>query len=239
MKLPSRFLLPFIALSALSACPTPSGEGAGTTESAVSGVPIGDVRGVVDITKTLQTRILANTPTAGTFDVSRVAGPVFRLRKQLGVFALEGTTSTYQGGTPTPLRATLWHQVMGRFAAAMGGLCDADPATAAAGDVTFVAYADGPNGDFIGPKTFRIRPEVAGMIRNACTFQGDEAARAALAGDLWDAFMGLGGTLSVERLAFVTESAADGAPLLHATPKDRVSNMVLSMLLNPHFLLAK
>jgi hypothetical protein len=228
------------ALALVTGCSTGPSENAATTESPVTGVPIGEVRGVVDITKTLQTRLFdgADAETA-KFDVSRVAGPVFRLRKQLGVFALEGTTSTYLGGTPTPLRATLWHQVMGRFGTAIGEMCLIDPTVVPPNKVTFASYASGPNGEIVAPASFRLRAEIASVIANACSFDGNEQTRRELAGALWDAFMGHGGTLAADKDAFVTAFAADGAPALKAAPKDRVADMAMAMLLNPHFLLAK
>jgi hypothetical protein len=238
---PRLCFLSCIALAAASGigCSTSAAESSGTTESAVSGIPIGDVRGVVDVTKTLRTRLLDDTdPMTASFDVSRVAGPVFRLRRQLGVFALEGTTSTYLGGTPTPLRATLWHQVMGRIATSVGDVCLSDPTTLANG-ITFVAYATGAEGVPIRPTTFHLRPQVTERILKVCAFHGDETARRQVAGELFDTFMGIGGTLAAERDALTTELATDGAPSVAADPKERVTNMVLAMLLNPHFLLAK
>jgi hypothetical protein len=237
MKLRSVMLLriPLALAIAAFGCSTTSAEGPGSSESAVSGVPIGDVRGIVDISSTLRTRLLDDADAAtASFDVSRVAGPVFRLRKQLGVFALEGTTSTYQGGTPTPLRATLWHQVAGRFATAIGDVC-VKPGT----NLTFVAYATGATGTPISPTTFRLQGPIADKIAAACASSGDEANRRQAVSSLWDAVMGVGGTLAAERAAFETEFAADGSPDVLAAPKERVTNMVLAMLLNPHFLLAK
>jgi hypothetical protein len=216
----------FAAFAVILGC-SATDTSATTTEAPVTGVAIGEVRGVVDITKTLRTRLFDEAdPQTIKFDVSRVAGPVFRLRKQLGVFALEGTSSSYLGGTPTPLRATLWHQVMGRFAAAVGEMC-LDPSS---NKLTFAAYASGPNGEIVAPSSFRLRPAVASLVGKVCTANDEEAT-----GALFDAFMGLGGTLAAERASFVTAFSAGGSPV----PKDRVAEMVLAMLLNPHFLLAK
>jgi hypothetical protein len=219
-------ILSFAVLAAVAGC-SATDTSASTTEAPVTGVAIGEVRGVVDITKTLRTRLFDESdPQTITFDVSRVAGPVFRLRKQLGVFALEGTTSNYLGGTPTPLRATLWHQVMGRFAAAVGEMC-LDPGS---NKITFAAYASGPDGQIVAPSSFRLRPAVASLVAKACATNDEETT-----GQLFDAFMGLGGTLAAEKASFVTAFSAGGSPVA----KDRVADSVLAMLLNPHFLLAK
>jgi hypothetical protein len=206
-----------------------------SSESAVSGVPIGEVRGVVDVSNTLRTRLLdASDASSANFDVSRVAGAVFRLRRQLGVFAVEGTATTYQGGLPTPLRTTLWHQIFGRTATALGDVCT-HPGTA----LTFAVYAAGPTGSFNQPTTFRLHPAVAGKVANLCSFEGDEAARRSAAGAFFDAVMGYGSSLADEKAAFQTAFAADGSPALADTPQQRVTNMSLALLLNPHFLLAK
>lgn len=242
------FLLCFTATSAALGCST-SAESVGSSESPVSGIPIGDVRGVVDISKSLRSRMLdAADPKTASFDISRVAGPVFNLRKQLGVFATEGTSSTYQGGQPTPLRATLWHQIAGRFAAGIAGVC-VDGTT----KVTFAAYQEeipnqGPGGG--GPierdagadplrGVFRLRPSVADQIAAVCRFEGDEGAHRRATSSLFDTVMGIGGTLAAERAAFETQFGADGAPAVSASPADRVTSMMIGLLLNPHFLLAK
>jgi hypothetical protein len=182
------------------------------------------------------------------FDVSRVAGPVFNLRKQLGIFGVEGTTSTYQGGQPTPLRATLWHQLAGRFAEGMAGLCS-NPGS----KVTFVAYVPEVGAPPPGPGSgaafdaglppdagvFRVRESVAQTIGAVCTFEGDEAAHRRTTATLFDAVMGIGGTLTAEKTSFVNRFAANGSSTALAAPKDRVTNMMIALLLNPHFLLAK
>jgi hypothetical protein len=210
-------------------------EGSASTTAAVSGVPIGDIRGVVDVSDTLKARIFDDAdPMTAQFDVSRVAGAVFRLRKQLGVFAPEGTISTYQGGIPTPLRMTLWHQVFTRFATATAGLCTAtDPV------VTFPVYAKGPSGTITQPTSFRVNAAFADEVKKTCSYSGDQLARREVAGELWDTVMGLGGTLAEDRASFLTDFADDASPALAASPADRVTDMMQSMLLNPHFLLAK
>jgi len=209
-------------------------DGTSGSESAVSGVPIGEVRGVVDVSNTMRTRLLDPIDASSAdFDVSRVAGPVFRLRNQLGVFAMEGTATTYQGGLPTPLRITLWHQIFGRTATALGDVC-AHPGTA----VTFVVYASGPTG-FNRPTTFRLHPAVAAKVASVCSFDGDEAARRSAAGAFFDVVMGYGSSLADEKTVFQTAFAAEGSPALADTPQQRVTNMTLALLLNPHFLLTK
>jgi hypothetical protein len=225
-----------IALSLSLGCST-SHEPIAASESAVSGVPIGEVRGVVDVTNALRIRLFDDTdPTTAKLDVSRVAGPVFKLRKQLGVFATEGTTSTYLGGTPTPLRMTLWHQVFARFATAMGTACLAEMP---AGTVSFQTYAEGPQGDYSVMKSFKLHPDVYAKVKSTCAFAGDETARRKVASDLFDAVMGYGGTLAPEKAAFEAEFATEGSPTVTASPSDRVADMMLALLLNPHFLLAK
>jgi hypothetical protein len=235
-----RSLLPFALLLLASGgvgCSVAKDDGAAVDESAVSGVPIGQVRGVVDVSNTIRTRLLDEAaPSSQAFDVSRVAGAVFNLRRQLGVFADEGSSTTYQGGLPTPLRTTLWHQIFGRTATAVGNVC-----TGSGAALTFDVYAftAGPGGTFTAPTTFLLHPAVAAKIRAVCAFEGDEATRRRAAGALFDAVMGHGSTLAAERAAFLAEFAADGAPALAATPAARVTDMMLAMLLNPHFLLSK
>ena len=235
----SPLLLCIVAATAVTALAglgcSKDGEGSESTTAAVSGVPIGDIRGVVDVSNTLKARIFDDAdPMTGQFDVSRVAGAVFRLRKQLGVFAQEGTISTYQGGTPSPLRMTLWHQVFTRFATAMAGLCTAtDPV------VTFPVYAKGPSGSITQPTTFRVNAAFADKVKKTCSYSGDQLARREVAGELWDAVMGLGGTLANDRASFLADFADDASPALAVSPTERVTDMMQSMLLNPHFLLAK
>jgi hypothetical protein len=240
-----------LAIGAMVGCSTP-GEATDSTESRVSGVPIGEVRGVADISKSLRTRLFdAADPKTAAFDISRVAGPIFNLRNQLGTFATEGTTTTYQGGQPTPLRATLWHQIAGRFAAGIADVCT-HPGT----KVTFVAYLPddveppGSSGGTTGGPTydagpppevgvFHLQDAVARRISAVCTYQGDEAGRRQMASSLFDTVMGIGGSLASERAAFEKRFAADGASSVTASAGDRVTNMMIALLLNPHFLLAK
>jgi hypothetical protein len=230
-----RWCLPLLLL--LGACSTAPSDREAIVESPVAGVPIGEVRGVADITSTLRTRLLDDAdPRTASFDVARVAGPVFRLRKQLGVFASQGTTTTYQGGLPTPLRATLWHQIFGRFADALGERCTAGAAT---NEVTFPVYADGADGTSIRPVTFRLAHGFAGTVATACAFEGDEASRRQASVALFDAIMGGGQSLAAERASLEGTFAADGAVALGFAPKQRVAEMVLAILTNPHFLLAK
>jgi hypothetical protein len=63
--------------------------------------------------------------------------------------------------------------------------------------------------------------------------------RKGAAGAVFDAVMGRGGSLAQEKEAFVVRFAVEGSPLVAATPKERVCDMFLALLLNPHFLLAK
>lgn len=228
----------FGAPALITGCAPSRSEDVAGAESAVGGVAVGEVRGVVEISSTLRTRVFDDEdPATATFDVSRVAGPVFRLRRQLGVFAQDGTSSSYQGGPPTPLRMTLWHQVFGRLATALGESCATLPPAgdaATAPTTTFAVYAKG-NGSTVAPATFRLQPIFAERLRAACTFEGDEASHRTTAANLWDAVMGLGGTLADDKEAFVVRFAGGAT----TTPRKRVENMMLAMLLNPHFLLAK
>jgi len=246
------------AVLGLGCSETKRGEDVDSQESMINGVPTGDIRGVVDISNTLRTRLFDDSvATTAGFDVSRVAGdPIFRLRRQLGVFAPSGTGSEYQGGTPTPFSMTLWHQVMGRVAEGFGRTCDAGSTP---NTVRFLAYTNafaggssgfgggtssgggfgaGDAGPTVGVP-FSLYPEVAAKVTAACKFEGDEAARQQAAGSLFDTVMGRGGSLAKERTAFVAEYAAEGSPWVSAAARDRVGTMFVSMLLNPHFLLAK
>jgi hypothetical protein len=241
------FFFPAVITAAFAAC-TITGEHTDSTESNVSGVPIGEVRGVADISKSLRARVFdpADAQTA-SFDVSRVAGAIFTLRKQLGTFATEGTTSTYQGGQPTPLRATLWHQVAGQFASTMADLCT-QPGT----KVKFPNYqpdfGGGPGGPGGGPffdagfseaGVFRVRPAFAQTVSAVCRYEGDEAAHKQAAGALFDSMMGIGGSLAEEKVAFQNRFASNGSAAAAAPAKERVTNMMIALFLNPHFLLAK
>jgi hypothetical protein len=238
-------LLPLVSLATIGglACSSQPSESA---ESAVSGIPVGELRGVLDTSNTLRTRLFDESdPMTATFDISRVVSAAFRLRRQLGVFAPDGTTTTYQGGQPTPLRMTLWHQVFGRFAAALGDVCET-PGTSVTFPEYFVTTGTGSGGGAPtvdsgapAPPKFRLHPSVAEKIAKVCTFEGDEPARRRAAASYWDALMGRGGSLATEKAAFETAFAADGAPDVTSPPKERVANMTLAMLLNPHFLLVK
>jgi hypothetical protein len=222
---------------ALAACSRGS-DGAESSEHDLAGVPIGQVRGVVGISDTLRTRLLDDTdPATPTFSVDRVAGrPIFRLRRQLGVFAQAGTQTEFQGGTPTPFNIALWHQVFARFGDGVANTCDAGSA-----DFDLSLYDDAASEFEPAPpgKRFRLFPTVAEKIKATCTFEGDQAARRASAGAVWDVVMGRGGSLAEEKEAFLVRFAADGSPFIAAPAKDRVRSMLVAMLLNPHFLLAK
>jgi hypothetical protein len=227
-------LAPALALAAL-ACTARTDE-TDRSMSEVTGVPIGQLRGAADVSSTLRVRLLdPGDPRSTSFDVARVAGgALFGLRRQLGAFVPAGTGSEYQGGVPTPFNMMLWHQVLGRVAIAFGDTC-------ASGDAAlrFPAYfASGPDPDVA---TFRLFPSVAEKVAAACAFGGAEADRRAIAGSLWDAVMGVGGSLAAEKAAFVDDVARPGSPLSSdgATPAQRVTSIVLAMLLNPHFLLNK
>jgi hypothetical protein len=198
-----------------------------TTESTINGVPVGEVRGVVDISNTLRTRLFDDADmAAATFDISRVAGDaMFGLREHLGVFAQVGSVTEYQGGLPTPFSMTMWHQVFGRFADAVGQRCGRDAALA------FPVYAG-------GGAAFRLAAPVAQKFDAACIFSGDESARRHTTAAVWDAVMGRGSTLAEEKAAFEAEFAADGSPWVTEAPEERLASMMLVMLLNPHFLLA-
>jgi hypothetical protein len=241
-----------VALGIVVGCSSGPSENVDATGSRVSGVPIGDVRGVADISKSLRTRLFDPAdPRTSQFDVARVAGPVFKLKKQLGTFASEGTTTTYQGGEPTPLRATLWHQLAGRFADGIADLC-ANPGT----KVTFVVYepdlSGGPPGSSGGVPgipldggatvdqgVFRLQESVAQRIAAVCAFDGDEVQRKQVASSLFDTVMGIGGSLAPEKASFERRFAVDGASSVTASAKQRVTSMMLALLLSPHFLLAK
>jgi hypothetical protein len=236
---------------------TKKAEDVESSESMINGVATGEIRGVVDVSNTIRTRLLDDSvATTAGFDVSRVAGdPVFRLRRQLGTFVQTGTGTEYQGGTPTPFSMTLWHQVMGRLSEGFGRSCD--PA-ATPNTVRFLTYTNafggGSSSGFGGSSSgstggvdagptsgtpFSLYPQVGAKVAAACKFEGDEAARSTTAGSLFDTVMGRGGSLAGERNAFVAEFAKEGSPWVTASAKDRVTNMFLTMMMNPHFLLAK
>jgi hypothetical protein len=237
---------------------TKKGEDVESSESMINGVATGEIRGVADVSNTIRTRLLDDSvaSTAG-FDISRVAGdPVFRLRRQLGVFVQTGTGTEYQGGTPTPFSLTLWHQVMGRFSEGFGRSCDAGATPNTVRFLTYTTSFGGGSSGFGGSSSgstsggssdagattgtpFSLYPQVAAKVTAACKFEGDEAARSATAGTLFDTVMGRGASLAGERSAFVAEYAKDGSPWVTASAKDRVTSMFLGMMLNPHFLLAK
>lgn len=244
-------------LGALGCSETKKGEDVESSESMINGVATGEIRGVVDVSNTIRTRLLDDSVASSAgFDISRVAGdPVFRLRRQLGAFVQSGTGTEYQGGTPTPFSMTLWHQVMGRFSEGFGRSCDAG---ATPNTVRFLTYTNafvGSSSGFGGSSSgtsgfsgdagattgtpFSLYPQVGAKVSAACKFEGDEAARSATAGALFDTVMGRGASLAAERAAFVAEFAKDGSPWVAATAKDRVTGMFLTMTLNPHFLLAK
>jgi hypothetical protein len=214
---------------------TDASRSGGASETDINGVPTGQIRGVIDISNTLRTRLFDDSaPTSATFDISRVAGPsMFALRGHLGALVQVGTGTDYQGGTPTAFNVTLWYELMGRFAQDFGALCDTPGPPPA---VTFGAYA-GVAGPSAVP--FRLLPAVAAQITDACTFQGDEGARRQTASALFDSLMGLGGSLAAEKQAFEDEFAANGSSWITASGKDRLAGMFLDLLLNPHFLLAK
>ena len=225
------------AVTTVVAC-SRSNESSDSAGADLSGTGLGQIRGAVAISDILRTRMLDDSdPRSAKFAVERLAGTsVFQLRRQLGVFDQAGTQTVFQGGTPTPVNMVLWHQLFARFGEAMGDFC-----TSGGSDVVFTAYASPFGGSFdAGSPTgsFRLFPTVAQKITAACTFQGDEAARSATASALFDAVMGRGGSLADEKTTFVTTYAAEGSPFVTATPKERVSSMFLTMLLNPHFLLS-
>jgi hypothetical protein len=217
---------------ATSACTSPS-ESTGSTESAVNGVPVGEIRGAVDVSNTLRSRLFDDThPRTATFDIARVAGgSVYKLRRHLGTFEMAGTHTEYVAGTPAPLGVTLWHQVLSRFALAMGDLCRTGEV-----EVTFLTYANSVSS---APTTFRLVPSVAGAIHAVCTFEGDDEAHRQAASRLFDAVMGRGGSLAEEKAAFVTTFAANDSAYLSGIQAERVSAMFQAMLLNPHFLLQR
>jgi hypothetical protein len=222
-----------LALTMLLGACSSSSDDPETSESEVSGVPIGEVRGVDDVSKTLRLRVLdgtdASTP---SFDVSRLAGDsVFRMRRHFGVWVQNGTQTEYQGGTATPFSMMLWHQALGRLASALAETC-ATPGTS-------ISFATFSNGFASTPQTFSLRADVADRVAAACTFTGDEAARRTIAGALFDTLMGRGGSLAEEKAAYLATFAADASTFVGAAPADRVRSMVLVLLLNPHFLLSK
>jgi hypothetical protein len=226
-----------LALALLPACAPPPEEQPAAAESEVTGVPIGQIRGAADVSSTLRVRLLdAADPRSASFDVARVAGrSAFALRRQLGAFVQAGTTTEYQGGTPTPFGMMLWHQLLGRFTAAVAQTCVTGDPT-----IRLPAYA-APTAAGEPGAEFRLAPPVAARVAAACAFAGGEGPRRATAGALWDAVMGIGGSVAPEKAAFVDEVARAGSPLGadEADGKERVSGMLLMMLLNPHFLLNK
>lgn len=227
-----RIRLACLLVAALPSCTQRLSEPVAQSAQAVGGVPIGNQRGVADVTDTLRIRLLDEAePSTASFAVERVAGSgVYSMRSQLGVFELSGTQSEYRSGVVSPFTMMLWHQVFGRVAAAIGQVC-----TSQTVDLTLPDYVGG------GPKpvVFKLTPEARTTILGACAAAPDEATRRADAGALWTLVMGHGGSLAAEKEAFLSLFAGETSPFLASPPAERVSNMVSAMLLNPHFLLAR
>jgi hypothetical protein len=214
--------------------------------SNIDGVPVGQVRGGVEISDALRVRLFDDSDNAtATFQIERVAGDsIFGLKKHLGAFAQSGTQTDYQNGIPTPFSAALWHQVFASFADAFGNACAGDTT-----HVTFNTYTTlsdnsgfgfgfGGGGSFSSPKTFTLFPTVATKLAAVCKGDADLDARKKADGAFFDAVMGFGGSLAAERTAFL-KTFAEGDAFVKATPKERVSSMLMAILFDPHFLLEK
>lgn len=227
----------FVALAAsvAFACSALPFEDDETSVSEVNGVPVGEVKGVLDISNTIRTRLFDDTDTyTAGFDISRVAGDsLFALRGHLGTFAQVGATTEYQGGLPTPFSATLWHQVFARLSDALGARCGATNPLG----VFLPAYTRTGIGGSTPGLTFKLTPAVAAKLDAACSFEGDESARRAAAVGVFDTIMGRGGALAAERAAFESELGSE-PEYAAMSPKERVASMALALFLNPHFLLA-
>lgn len=234
-----RYALATLTAAALLAACAHRDDESPTSEARLS-VPVGQLLSADDLSKTVKIRLL--DPTAATtvdFDLARVGGKTaFANRAQLGGFGDVGSGSEYQGGVPGPFNTMIWLGVFARFGDAMGTLCDAPGESRAT--VPAYAYGADPTAALLeGKRDVFVHPRVAAQIAAACRFEGDEAARRSTAGALFDSVMGYGGSLAAERDAFARAFARDGSPFVAMAAKERVSNMFVALLANPHFLLAK
>lgn len=186
-----------------------------------NGRPVGEIRGTALVNAQIKRRLLTEESAEG-FQIERVAGPeVFSMRGLLGEYATGSAHTEFRGGEPNPFGMLLWHQVAARFAEGLGSICDQ------------------PTGSrtvkFFGTGTYTLTDGFGEKLAANCAKDLSEAELKTNAISLWRAFMGIGA--SVEEAPYA--AFFSGSEFTAANSSERVAAMVLTMVLNPHFLLEK
>jgi hypothetical protein len=191
------------------------------SETFANGRPVGEIRGTALVNAQIKRRLLTEESADG-FQIERVAGPeVFSLRGLLGEYSTGSAHTEFRGGEPNPFGLLLWHQVAARFAEGLGSICAQPQGTRSV--------------KFFGTDAFTLTDAFGDKLAANCEQNLTEAELKSNATSLWRAFVGIGA--SGEENVFA--SFFSGADFVPANPSERVTAMVLTMVLNPHFLLEK
>lgn len=210
----------FIALGSQYAC-TSAPEN--HSEVMANGRPVGEIRGIALVNAQIKKRLLTQE-SAEAFQIERVAGQeIYSLRGLLGEYSTGGAHSEFRGGEPNPFGLLLWHQVGARFAEGLSKLCDSPQGAR--------------NVQFLGTGSFTLTDAFADKLVANCNKDLSETELKTNASGLWRAFMGIGA--GTEEGPWVDAFAAQGGELTGMSGAERVSAMILTMVLNPHFLLEK
>ncbi len=115
MKRPIQFLL-FITLSLVASCKAAPKEGSGVK---AVGIAKGEFRGLVNIEKTINSRILAG-PTQSAFS-QRYVEP--GTEQYMGQFQVLRQGSRFVGGSANSLSILLWYKTLGQFSRDLAAEC--------------------------------------------------------------------------------------------------------------------
>ena len=199
--------------AALGACKTTSPTASAVKEG--GGRPVGEFIGGPSIQQILWENLFDQSAAATKkFQVTRVLGKgVYAQKGLIGANDVDGDRFDYRGGVPNPLGVLLWYKTMKALASSMGAVCAQAPDDKT---LVFARSADRPV----------LRADVYALLRKLCTAPAADA-------DLeqaWKTVVGYG--LDDERAAFKAQFKdvdGDGAK--------RVEGIMLSLLMNPSFLL--
>lgn len=215
-------ILSAVLICLLSAC-TSSPES--DSSPYANGRPVGAVRGTLLVNKQIQRRLLdTSVDSTDYFQIEQVAGDdIYNMRGLLGEYSEGGAHAEFRGGEPNPFGMLLWYQVAARFAEGLGGICQATP-----GDRTLNFFSNG---------TFFMSAAFAAKLSANCDRTLAEADLKANASSLWRSVIGIGADAEQEAwTGFFTDANSGFVP---GGDSERISAMVLAMILNPHFLLEK
>jgi len=190
-----------------------------------NGRAVGEIRGTMLINKQIQRRILdSDDNLTDTFQIEMVAGPeVFSMRGLLGEYSEGGAHAEFRGGEANPFGMLLWHQVAARFAEGLGRICESTNVERSL--------------KFFGSSGFMMSQSFAEKLAANCDSSLSVVELKANASGLWRAFMGIGA--SSEEGPWIDFFTDTNSGFISANGSERVSAMILSMMLNPHLLLEK